>query len=120
MPTRAQQTLLILDQVKLLLKQQLSLVSYRRLVPSSKKVMKCNNQLFMTSFLKVLLQHPKLMEGRVLEGRVAAHPLENVQSLLPPNSWLGLYPVPGELRPSHFVSSAFILNSICYNFFIWI
>jgi hypothetical protein len=32
----------------------------------------------------------------ILEWRASAHPFENVQSLLPPNSWLGLYPVPGK------------------------
>ncbi|XP_019053360.1 PREDICTED: clustered mitochondria protein isoform X2 [Nelumbo nucifera] len=30
-----------------------------------------------------------------LERKASAHPFENVQSLLPPNSWLGVYPVPG-------------------------
>ncbi|KAJ6948503.1 hypothetical protein NC651_002746 [Populus alba x Populus x berolinensis] len=30
----------------------------------------------------------------ILERKGSAHPFENVQSLLPPNSWLGLYPVP--------------------------
>jgi len=55
----------------------------------------------------------------VLEGRAAAHPFENVQSLLPPNSWLGLYPVPGELSLCHFVLSAFLFNFLCCNFFIW-
>jgi len=33
----------------------------------------------------------------ILEGRASAHPFENVQSLLPPNSWLGLHPIPGKL-----------------------
>ncbi|KAK9282829.1 hypothetical protein L1049_011052 [Liquidambar formosana] len=33
----------------------------------------------------------------ILERKASAHPFENVQSLLPPNSWLGLYPVPGSL-----------------------
>lgn len=37
----------------------------------------------------------------ILERKASAHPFENVQSLLPPNSWLGLYPVPG------------IANSLC-------
>lgn len=32
----------------------------------------------------------------ILEKKASAHPFENVQSLLPPNSWLGLYPVPGK------------------------
>ncbi|KAH9710248.1 Clustered mitochondria protein [Citrus sinensis] len=30
----------------------------------------------------------------ILDRKASAHPFENVQSLLPPNSWLGLYPVP--------------------------
>ncbi|KAM1158105.1 hypothetical protein FF1_028638 [Malus domestica] len=34
----------------------------------------------------------------ILERRASAHPFENVQSLLPPNSWLGLYPVPDHKR----------------------
>ena len=34
--------------------------------------------------------------GEILERRASAHPFENVHSLLPPNSWLGLHPVPGE------------------------
>lgn len=32
----------------------------------------------------------------ILERKASAHPFENVQSLLPPNSWLGLYPIPGK------------------------
>ncbi|KAF4386076.1 hypothetical protein F8388_016328, partial [Cannabis sativa] len=35
----------------------------------------------------------------ILERRASAHPFENVQSLLPPNSWLGSHPVSGELHP---------------------
>ncbi|KAL0379910.1 UNVERIFIED_CONTAM: Clustered mitochondria protein [Sesamum angustifolium] len=34
----------------------------------------------------------------ILERKASAHPFENVQSLLPPNSWLGLYPVPDHKR----------------------
>ncbi|RHN66156.1 putative clustered mitochondria protein [Medicago truncatula] len=34
----------------------------------------------------------------ILEGRASAHPFENVQSLLPPNSWLGLHPIPEHRR----------------------
>jgi len=50
----------------------------------------------------------------VLEGRSAAHPFENVQSLLPPNSWLGLYPVPGELYLSFcFISVSFQIFFCC-------
>ncbi|KAI4333165.1 hypothetical protein L6164_018005 [Bauhinia variegata] len=36
----------------------------------------------------------------ILERRAAAHPFENVQSVLPPNSWLGSYPVPDHKRDS--------------------
>ncbi|KAK1413342.1 hypothetical protein QVD17_35114 [Tagetes erecta] len=34
----------------------------------------------------------------MLERKASAHPFENIQSLLPPNSWLGLYPVPDHKR----------------------
>ncbi|KAG5539026.1 hypothetical protein RHGRI_019547 [Rhododendron griersonianum] len=34
----------------------------------------------------------------ILERKASAHPFENVQSLLPPNSWLGLYPLPDHKR----------------------
>ncbi|XP_042511663.1 clustered mitochondria protein [Macadamia integrifolia] len=34
----------------------------------------------------------------LLERKASAHPFENVQSLLPPNSWLGEYPVPDHKR----------------------
>ncbi|KAJ4978102.1 hypothetical protein NE237_008882 [Protea cynaroides] len=34
----------------------------------------------------------------ILERKASAHPFENVQSLLPPNSWLGEYPVPDHKR----------------------
>ncbi|GAB2260888.1 hypothetical protein Droror1_Dr00011743 [Drosera rotundifolia] len=33
-----------------------------------------------------------------LELKASAHPFENVQSMLPPHSWLGLYPVPDHIR----------------------
>lgn len=33
----------------------------------------------------------------ILERKASAHPFENVQSLLPANSWLGIYPLPGKL-----------------------
>ncbi|KAL2330845.1 hypothetical protein Fmac_018426 [Flemingia macrophylla] len=45
----------------------------------------------------------------VLEGRAAAHPFENVQSLLPPNSWLGLYPVPDHRRDAARAENALTL-----------
>ncbi|XP_076911185.1 clustered mitochondria protein-like [Bidens hawaiensis] len=34
----------------------------------------------------------------MLERKASAHPFENIQSLLPPNSWLGLHPVPDHKR----------------------
>ncbi|KAK4415429.1 Clustered mitochondria protein [Sesamum alatum] len=34
----------------------------------------------------------------ILERKASAHPFENVPSLLPPNAWLGLYPVPDHKR----------------------
>ncbi|XP_047980101.1 clustered mitochondria protein-like isoform X1 [Salvia hispanica] len=34
----------------------------------------------------------------ILERKALAHPFENVQSLLPPHTWLGLYPVPEHKR----------------------
>ncbi|TYI69833.1 hypothetical protein E1A91_D08G182300v1 [Gossypium mustelinum] len=34
----------------------------------------------------------------IMERKATAHPFENVQSLLPPNSWLELYPVPDHKR----------------------
>ncbi|KAK2637058.1 hypothetical protein Ddye_031850 [Dipteronia dyeriana] len=47
----------------------------------------------------------------ILERKANAHPFENVQSLLPPNSWLGLYPVPGKIlrdRALYKVTSDFV------------
>ncbi|GKD22052.1 clustered mitochondria protein-like protein [Tanacetum coccineum] len=35
---------------------------------------------------------------KMLECKAFAHPFKNIQSLFPPNSWLGLHPVPGQLR----------------------
>ncbi|XP_019425362.1 PREDICTED: clustered mitochondria protein-like isoform X3 [Lupinus angustifolius] len=53
---------------------------------------------FEASTLVVLLQKisPKFKKAfrEIYESRAAAHPFENVQSLLPPNSWLGLHPIP--------------------------
>ncbi|KAL5976011.1 hypothetical protein ACLOJK_020341 [Asimina triloba] len=34
----------------------------------------------------------------ILDRKASAHPFENVQSLLPANSWLGLYPIPDHKR----------------------
>ncbi|KAL1346287.1 hypothetical protein HN51_019976 [Arachis hypogaea] len=45
----------------------------------------------------------------ILDGRAAAHPFENVQSLLPPNSWLGPYPVPDHRRDAARAENALTL-----------
>ncbi|KAK4285521.1 hypothetical protein QN277_002210 [Acacia crassicarpa] len=54
--------------------------------------------------LVALLQKisPKFKKAlrEILERRAAAHPFENVMSLLPPNMWLGSYPVPDHKRDS--------------------
>ncbi|KAI4323379.1 hypothetical protein L6164_022991 [Bauhinia variegata] len=54
--------------------------------------------------LVALLQKisPKFKKAfrEILERRAAAHPFENVQSLLPPSSWLGSSPVPDHKRDS--------------------
>ncbi|KAF7824516.1 clustered mitochondria protein [Senna tora] len=56
-----------------------------------------------TTFVALLQKiSPKFKKAlrEILERRAAAHPFENVQSLLPPNMWLGLYPVPDHKRDS--------------------
>ncbi|KAI4326198.1 hypothetical protein MLD38_031536 [Melastoma candidum] len=49
----------------------------------------------------------------VLEKKAAAHPFENVQSLLPPNSWLGSYPVPDHRRDAARAEDALTLSYGC-------
>ncbi|KAK3223963.1 hypothetical protein Dsin_010988 [Dipteronia sinensis] len=46
----------------------------------------------------------------ILERKANAHPFENVQSLLPPNSWLGLYPVPDHRRDAARAEDALTLS----------
>lgn len=46
----------------------------------------------------------------ILERKASAHPFENVQSLLPPNSWLGLYPLPDHKRNAARAESALTLS----------
>ncbi|CAI0428035.1 unnamed protein product [Linum tenue] len=46
----------------------------------------------------------------LLEKKASAHPFENVQSLLPPNSWLGLYPVPDHRRDAARAEDAITLS----------
>ncbi|XP_027340006.1 clustered mitochondria protein isoform X2 [Abrus precatorius] len=68
---------------------------------------------FEATTLVALLQKisPKFKKAfrEILEGRAAAHPFENVQSLLPPNSWLGLYPVPDHRRDAARAENALTL-----------
>ncbi|KAG6761117.1 hypothetical protein POTOM_034312 [Populus tomentosa] len=46
----------------------------------------------------------------ILEHKGSAHPFENVQSLLPPCSWLGLYPVPDHRRDAARAEDALTLS----------
>ncbi|KAL6954933.1 hypothetical protein U1Q18_045339 [Sarracenia purpurea var. burkii] len=46
----------------------------------------------------------------ILERKASAHPFENVQSLLPPNSWLGLYPHPDHKRDAARAETAMTLS----------
>ncbi|XP_021739250.1 clustered mitochondria protein-like isoform X2 [Chenopodium quinoa] len=46
----------------------------------------------------------------VLEQKATAHPFENVQSLLPPNSWLGSYPLPEHKRDAARAENALTLT----------
>ncbi|KAF8009776.1 hypothetical protein BT93_J0694 [Corymbia citriodora subsp. variegata] len=46
----------------------------------------------------------------ILERKASAHPFENVQSLLPPNSWLGVYPVPDHRRDAARAEDALTLS----------
>lgn len=57
----------------------------------------------------------------VLERRASSHPFENVQSLLPPNPWLGVYPVPGELKVHRGQFGSFFKSEVnmLHNFGCW-
>lgn len=46
----------------------------------------------------------------ILDRKTSAHPFENVQSVLPPNSWLGLYPIPDHKRDAARAEDAFTLS----------
>ncbi|CAM8964845.1 unnamed protein product [Rhodiola kirilowii] len=46
----------------------------------------------------------------ILERKASAHPFENVQSLLPPKSWLGLYPLPDHQRDAARAEGAVTLS----------
>ncbi|XP_052211359.1 clustered mitochondria protein [Diospyros lotus] len=56
--------------------------------------------------------NPKFKKAfrEILERKASAHPFENVQSLLPPNSWLGLYPVPDHKRDAARAENALTLS----------
>uniref|UniRef100_A0A1D1Z9L5 Clustered mitochondria protein homolog n=1 Tax=Anthurium amnicola TaxID=1678845 RepID=A0A1D1Z9L5_9ARAE len=46
----------------------------------------------------------------ILERKASSHPFENVQSLLPPNSWLGAYPIPDHKRDAARAEDAVALS----------
>nr|GLL40869.1 clustered mitochondria protein-like [Ipomoea trifida] len=46
----------------------------------------------------------------ILEQKASAHPFENVQSLLSPNSWLGSYPIPDHKRDAARAENALTLS----------
>ncbi|XP_051145536.1 clustered mitochondria protein-like isoform X2 [Andrographis paniculata] len=46
----------------------------------------------------------------ILESKASAHPFENVQCLLLPNTWLGLYPVPDHKRDASRAENALTLS----------
>ncbi|XP_038720108.1 clustered mitochondria protein-like isoform X2 [Tripterygium wilfordii] len=48
-------------------------------------------------FQKISAKFKKVFR-EILEKKGSAHPFENIQSLLPPNSWLGAYPLPDHKR----------------------
>ncbi|KAK6162900.1 hypothetical protein DH2020_002741 [Rehmannia glutinosa] len=52
----------------------------------------------LTNLLSSPSKEIKLSGDLIYLDVASAHPFENVQSLLPPNSWLGLYPVPDHKR----------------------
>ncbi|GAV85691.1 eIF3_p135 domain-containing protein/CLU domain-containing protein/TPR_12 domain-containing protein [Cephalotus follicularis] len=58
---------------------------------------------------KISLKFKKAFR-EILEKKASAHPFENVQSLLPPNSWLGLYPVPEHKRDAARAEDALTLS----------
>lgn len=102
-----------LGRAKLILRQQPLLGFCRRLAPSSRKVNELNvvdvvfvhyalmsSRIFVLASIEIISLCVSGLEAfrEILERKASAHPFENVQSLLPPNSWLGLYPVPGKFN----------------------
>ncbi|VFR02371.1 unnamed protein product [Cuscuta campestris] len=48
--------------------------------------------------------------GEILEHKASAHPFENTQTLLSPNSWLGYYPIPDHTRDAARAENALTLS----------
>ncbi|MQL94255.1 hypothetical protein Taro_026906 [Colocasia esculenta] len=46
----------------------------------------------------------------ILDHKASAHPFENVQSLLPPNTWLGVHPIPDHRRDAARAEDALALS----------
>ncbi|XP_068641085.1 clustered mitochondria protein-like isoform X2 [Aristolochia californica] len=55
---------------------------------------------------------PKFKKGfrEILERRASTHPFENVQSLLPANSWVGVFPIPDHKRDAARAEDALTLS----------
>lgn len=55
---------------------------------------------------------PKFKKGfrEVLERKASGHPFENVQSLLPPNTWLGVHSIPDHFRDAARAEDALALS----------
>ncbi|XP_078166356.1 tetratricopeptide repeat (TPR)-containing protein isoform X2 [Carex rostrata] len=55
---------------------------------------------------------PKFKKGfrEILDQKASAHPFENVQSLMPPNSWLSTFPLPEHKRDAARAEDAVILT----------
>ncbi|KAK6933740.1 CLU domain [Dillenia turbinata] len=71
------------------------------------------------NLLKLIMKRPPLLDScrksaptfqEILERKASAHQFENVQFLLPPNSWLGLYPVPDHKRDAARAEDALTLS----------
>lgn len=90
------------NQAKMLLNQLLLLNCCKRLAPSLRQVSiwLCIKYFVIADSLCIFWAHDIFFQNigfdEILKRKGSAHPFENVQSLLPPNSWLGLYPVPGK------------------------
>ncbi|GER48746.1 clustered mitochondria protein homolog [Striga asiatica] len=71
------------------------------------------NNIEATSLVGLLQKiSPKFKKAfrEMLERKAQAHPFENVQSVLPPNSWLGLYPVPDHKRDAARAENSYTLS----------